>query len=139
MAATDNRDSADLKLEVVTLPVSDLDRAKDFYAGLGWRLDADFVLGGARAIQFTPPGSACSIHFATGPGAAAPGSAQGLFLVVPDVQAARERLAARGFGSGRFFTVRRKARRTGPRRTGRRTTRSPRSAIRTGTAGCCRR
>lgn len=100
MAATDNRDSADLKLEVVTLPVGDLDRAKVFYAGLGWRLDADFVLGGARAIQFTPPGSACSIHFATD---ATPGSAQGLFLVVPDIEAAREQLAARGVQVGEIF------------------------------------
>lgn len=100
MAATDNRDSADLKLEVVTLPVSDLDRAKAFYAGLGWRLDADFVLGGARAIQFTPPGSACSIHFATG---AAPGPAQGLFLVVADIKAAREQLARQGVQVGEIF------------------------------------
>ncbi|MEV4640406.1 VOC family protein [Actinoplanes sp. NPDC049548] len=93
----------DTKLEVVTLPVSDLDRAKAFYAGLGWRLDADFVLGGARAIQFTPPGSGCSIHFATGPAAPPPGSAQGLYLVVSDIEAARQELAARGIHIGEIF------------------------------------
>ena len=83
----------DLKLEVITLPVADLDRAKAFYGGLGWRLDADFRNGNDRAIQFTPPGSPCSIHFAKSP---TPGAAQGLFLVVTDIQAARDELVRRG-------------------------------------------
>jgi catechol 2,3-dioxygenase-like lactoylglutathione lyase family enzyme len=84
---------ADMKLEVITLPVADFDRAKEFYEGLGWRLDADFRNGEDRAIQFTPPGSACSIHFGA---KGKPGSAQGLFLVVTDIQAAREELMGRG-------------------------------------------
>ncbi len=78
----------DMKLEVITLPVSNFDRAKEFYGSLGWRLDADFRHDGERAIQFTPPGSQCSIHFAAN---GTPGSAQGLFLVVSDIQAARDR------------------------------------------------
>ena len=82
-----------MKLEVVTIPVSDVDRAKDFYGGLGWRLDADFSHGDDRAIQFTPPGSQCSIHFAAN---GTPGSARGLFLVVSDIQAARDDLVRRG-------------------------------------------
>jgi catechol 2,3-dioxygenase-like lactoylglutathione lyase family enzyme len=87
---------ADLKLEVVTLPVSDLDRAKTFYAGLGWRVDADFSNGGSRVLQLTPPGSPCSIHFGTGLTSAAPGSAQRMFLVVSDIEAARDELRRRG-------------------------------------------
>jgi catechol 2,3-dioxygenase-like lactoylglutathione lyase family enzyme len=86
----------DQKLEVVTLPVSDVDRAKAFYTGLGWRLDADFSEGEKHVVQFTPPGSGTSIHFGTGRTSAAPGSAQGLFLVVSDIEAAREALIARG-------------------------------------------
>jgi len=86
----------DQKLEVVTLPVSDVDRAKAFYAGLGWRLDADFSEGEKHVVQFTPPGSGTSIHFGTGRTPAAPGSAQGLFLVVSDIQAARAALMERG-------------------------------------------
>jgi len=99
MSTTEDRSSdanVDMKLEVVTIPVTDLDRAKAFYASLGWRLDADFVLGGARAIQFTPPGSGCSIHFSTNSAATPPGSAQGLFLVVSDIDAARDELVKRG-------------------------------------------
>jgi catechol 2,3-dioxygenase-like lactoylglutathione lyase family enzyme len=84
----------DLKLEVVTIPVSDVDRAKQFYASLGWRLDADFNQGG-RGIQFTPPGSQCSIHFGTQLTTAAPGSAQ-MLLIVSDVQAARDELVRLG-------------------------------------------
>ena len=84
---------ADMKLEVITIPVADFDRAKEFYEGLGWRLDADFRNGGDRAIQFTAPGSPCSIHFGA---KGKPGSAQGLFLVVTDIQAAREELMGRG-------------------------------------------
>jgi predicted enzyme related to lactoylglutathione lyase len=83
----------DLKLEVIPIPVSDLDRAKEFYGGLGWRLDADFRHNGDRAIQFTPPGSQCSIHFNPN---GKPGSAQGLFLVVSDIEAARDDLKKRG-------------------------------------------
>jgi catechol 2,3-dioxygenase-like lactoylglutathione lyase family enzyme len=83
----------DLKLEVVTIPVSDIDRAKEFYTRLGWRLDADFRHGTDRAVQFTPPGSGCSIHFGT---KGTPGSAQGLFLVVTDIEAARADLIRRG-------------------------------------------
>ena len=85
----------DLKLEVVTIPVSDVDRAKEFYGGLGWRLDADFRDGDERAVQFTPPGSQGSIHFGQ-PSQGAPGSAQGMFLVVSDIQAARDDLLRRG-------------------------------------------
>ena len=91
---------AHLKLEVITIPVSDLDRAKSFYANLGWRLDADFRHGNDRAIQFTPPGSPCSIHFGT---MGTPGSAQGMFLVVTDIQAAREELIRRGAQVGEIF------------------------------------
>ncbi|MEU7903508.1 VOC family protein [Actinoplanes sp. NPDC049118] len=103
MTTTDNRDSVELKLEVVTLPVADLDRAKAFYAGLGWRLDADFVLGGARAIQFTPPGSACSIHFAPGTAETPPGSAQNLYLIVADIEQARDELTEKGVKVGEIF------------------------------------
>jgi catechol 2,3-dioxygenase-like lactoylglutathione lyase family enzyme len=84
----------DLKLEVVAIPVSNIDRAKAFYQGLGWTLDADFMVGkDFRAVQLTPPGSPCSIHLSP---TAAPGSAQGMFLVVSDIQAARKELIARG-------------------------------------------
>ena len=87
----------DFKLEVVTLPVTDVDRAKSFYEGLGWRLDADLILGDdARVVQFTPPHSQCSIHFGTGLTAAAPGSADRLILAVEDIDAAREELISRG-------------------------------------------
>jgi catechol 2,3-dioxygenase-like lactoylglutathione lyase family enzyme len=87
----------DYRLEVVRVPVSDVDRAKDFYQGLGWRLDADFPLGeGIRAVQVTPPGSACSVSFGTGITSATPGSAQGTELVVDDIDAARAELARRG-------------------------------------------
>jgi catechol 2,3-dioxygenase-like lactoylglutathione lyase family enzyme len=85
--------TVDLKLEVITIPVSDVDRAKRFYEGLGWRLDADFKGEGWRAVQLTPPGSPCSIHLGT---EGVPGSAQGLFLVVDDVEAARAELIAKG-------------------------------------------
>jgi len=86
--------SVDLKLEVMAIPVSDVDRAKAFYERLGWTLDADFMIGkDFRAVQLTPPGSPCSIHLST---TAAPGSAQGMFLVVSDIEAARSNLIARG-------------------------------------------
>jgi catechol 2,3-dioxygenase-like lactoylglutathione lyase family enzyme len=94
----------DLKLEVVVLPVADVDRSKDFYSGLGWRLDADFPFdNGFRVVQFTPPGSGCSIQFGSNITPAAPGSAQGLYLIVSDVQAARDELAARGAGVSEVF------------------------------------
>lgn len=86
----------DMKLEVVVLPVSDADRAKAFYASLGWKLDADFAGEGWRVIQFTPPGSPSSIIFGKNITAATPGSAQGLYLVVSDIKAARDELIARG-------------------------------------------
>jgi catechol 2,3-dioxygenase-like lactoylglutathione lyase family enzyme len=87
----------DIKLEVVVIPVLDVDRAKDFYGRLGWRLDADFPFdNGFRVVQFTPPGSGCSIQFGTNITAAAPGSAQGLYLIVSDIEAARGELVARG-------------------------------------------
>jgi catechol 2,3-dioxygenase-like lactoylglutathione lyase family enzyme len=93
----------DMKLEVVAIPVSDVDRAKEFYGGLGWRLDADFSRGDGRVVQFTPPGSECSVHFGTNITSAAPGSAQGLFLIVSDIQAAREELVARGVEVSEVF------------------------------------
>ncbi len=91
-------------LEVVVLPVSDIDRAKDFYDGLGWRLDADVSRGeDFRLIQFTPPGSGCSIQFGTKLASAAPGSAQSLYLSVADIAAARDDLLARGVEVGEVF------------------------------------
>ena len=90
----------DLKLEVITIPVSEIDRAKEFYGGLGWRLDADFRDGAERAVQFTPPGSGCSIHFTT---KGTPGSAQGLFLIVSDIEAARDDLVRRGVEVSEIF------------------------------------
>ena len=87
----------DLKLEVVVLPVSDVDRSKRFYEGLGWRLDADFPgPNDWRVVQMTPPGSPCSIHFGRGITTAAPGSIKNTYLVVSDIEAARKDLAARG-------------------------------------------
>jgi catechol 2,3-dioxygenase-like lactoylglutathione lyase family enzyme len=103
MSSTDHK-TVDFKLEAVVLPVADVDRAKRFYGSLGWRLDADFVVGdGFRAIQFTPPGSPCSIHFGKGVTTAAPGSAQGLYLVVSDVVAAREALVELGVDASEVF------------------------------------
>ncbi len=87
---------ADMKLEVVVIPVSDVDRAKRFYENLGWRLDADFVNGDWRGVQLTAPGSPCSIIFGKGVTTAAPGSAQGLFLIVDDIEAARAELIGKG-------------------------------------------
>ena len=93
-----------MKLEVVVIPVSDVERAKRFYGDLGWRLDADFVVGDTfRGVQFTPPGSPCSIHFGNGVTSAAPGSAQGLFLVVSDIEAARAELVGRGVDVSEVF------------------------------------
>ena len=87
----------EMKIEVVVLPVTDVDRAKRFYEGLGWRLDADFTSGDEfRVVQLTPPGSQCSIHFGKGLTKAAPGSIQNLYLVVSDIEAARAELVERG-------------------------------------------
>jgi len=87
----------DLKLEVVVIPVSDVDRAKRFYGSLGWRLDADFAFdNGFRVVQLTPPGSGCSVQFGSKMTSAAPGSAQGNYLIASDIRAARDELAARG-------------------------------------------
>jgi catechol 2,3-dioxygenase-like lactoylglutathione lyase family enzyme len=87
----------DMKLEVVVIPVRDVDRAKEFYGNLGWRLDADIAAGESfRIVQLTPPGSACSVQFGTNVTSAAPGSAQSLYLIVSDVEAARSELVARG-------------------------------------------
>ncbi len=92
-----SRTRVDMKFELVVIPVSDVDRAKEFYARLGWRLDADFDNGkDFRVIQFTPPGSGCSVIFGKNVTAAAPGSAQGLYLIVPDIEAARDNLLRRG-------------------------------------------
>jgi catechol 2,3-dioxygenase-like lactoylglutathione lyase family enzyme len=94
----------DMKLEVVVIPVSDVDRAIAFYSKLGWRLDADFVKGDTfRGLQFTPPGSSCSVHFGKGLTSAAPGSARGLFLVVSDLEKARADLLSRGVAVGEIF------------------------------------
>jgi catechol 2,3-dioxygenase-like lactoylglutathione lyase family enzyme len=93
-----------LSLEVVVIPVADVDRAKAFYSGLGWRLDADFAFdNGFRVVQLTPPGSPCSVQFGTGITAAAPGSAPGIYLVVSDIEAARAELAAHGVDVSEVF------------------------------------
>jgi catechol 2,3-dioxygenase-like lactoylglutathione lyase family enzyme len=94
----------DMKLEVVVVPVSDADRAKDFYARLGWREDADFATSADfRVVQMTPPGSPASVIFGTGLSNAAPGSYEGLQLVVDDVVAARDELAGRGVAVSEVF------------------------------------
>jgi catechol 2,3-dioxygenase-like lactoylglutathione lyase family enzyme len=94
----------DLKLEVVVIPVADVDRSKTFYESLGWRLDADFAFdNGFRVVQFTPPGSGASVQFGSKITAAAPGSAHGLYLIVSDVQAARDELAGRGVAISEAF------------------------------------
>ena len=122
--ATPDRTAAgtDLKLEVVAIPVSDVDRAKRFYESLGWRLDADFARGDDwRLVQMTPPGSPCSVMFGKGFTPAAPGSVQGTFLVVDDLEAARARLIGLGVEvsdvfhfEGNLLTVGTKGRAPGP-------------------------
>ena len=95
---------ADLSFEVVVIPVSDVDRAKEFYGNLGWRLDADFPFdNGFRVVQFTPPGSGCSVQFGTNITSVSPGSAQGLYLIVSDIAAARDELVARGVEVSEVF------------------------------------
>jgi catechol 2,3-dioxygenase-like lactoylglutathione lyase family enzyme len=97
-------DTVDMKLEVVVIPVSDVDRAKRFYGDLGWRLDIDYTAGDDfRVIQFTPPGSGCSIIFGKNLTAAAPGSVQGLHLIVSDIEAARDELIRRGVEVSELF------------------------------------
>jgi catechol 2,3-dioxygenase-like lactoylglutathione lyase family enzyme len=94
----------DTKFEIVVIPVSDIDRAKEFYAKLGWRLDADYDNGSDfRVVQFTPPGSGCSVIFGRNVTAAAPGSAQGLYLIVSDLAAAREEFLSRGVKVSEVF------------------------------------
>jgi catechol 2,3-dioxygenase-like lactoylglutathione lyase family enzyme len=96
--------SVDTKLEVVIIPVSDVDRAKEFYARLGWRLDADFTGGDDwRGVQFTPPGSGCSVIFGKNVTTAAPGSAQGLYLAVSDIETIRNELLRRGVEVSEVF------------------------------------
>ncbi len=96
--------SIDTKLEIVVIPVSDASRAKEFYARLGWRLDADFDNGkDFRVIQFTPPGSGCSVIFGKNVTAAAPGSSQGLYLIVSDIAAARKELLGLGVEVSEVF------------------------------------
>ncbi len=96
--------TVDMKFEIVVIPVSDIDRAKRFYGGLGWRLEADFAAGDDfRVIQFTPPGSGCSVIFGKNVTAAAPGSAQGLYLIVSDIKAARDELLGRGVEISEVF------------------------------------
>jgi catechol 2,3-dioxygenase-like lactoylglutathione lyase family enzyme len=94
----------EMRLEVVVVPVSDVDRAKDFYVGLGWRLDVDFVADdGLRVIQLTPPGSPCSVIFGSEVTTATPGSTEGLHLIVDDIEAARADLVARGVEVSEIF------------------------------------
>jgi catechol 2,3-dioxygenase-like lactoylglutathione lyase family enzyme len=96
--------SLDMKLEALVIPVSDVDRGKQFYANLGWRLDADFAFdNGFRVVQFTPPGSGCSVQFGANITSAAPGSAQGLYLIVSDIEYARCELVARGVEISQVF------------------------------------
>src|SRR5262245_8869793 len=103
-AASASRQKIAMKFEVAVIPVADVDRAKRFYGNLGWRLDADFVVGdNFRVVQFTPPGSPSSIHFGKGVTSAAPGSAEGLFLVVSDIEAARAALVSRGVEVSEVF------------------------------------
>ena len=148
--ATHTRTAApvDLKLEVVPLPVADVDRAKRFYEGLGWRLDADFASGDEwRVVQLTPPGSPCSVMFGKGFTAAVPGSVQGTFLVVDDIEAARAELVRHGIDVSEVFhfenSLLRVAANTGrvpgPEPTAAPTPRLRHSAIPTATAGCCRK
>jgi catechol 2,3-dioxygenase-like lactoylglutathione lyase family enzyme len=104
MATTKIKTAVDMKFEIVVIPVSDVDRAKAFYEKLGWRLDADFAHGDDwRVIQFTPPGSGCSVIFGKNVTAAAPGSAQGLYLIVSDIEAARDELLGRGVEASEVF------------------------------------
>ncbi len=97
------RATIDMKFEIVVIPVSDVDRAKEFYGSLGWRLDADYATDNFRVIQFTPPGSGCSVIFGKNVTAAAPGSAQGLYLIVSNIAAVRDELLGRGVKVSEVF------------------------------------
>src|SRR5580698_7654446 len=102
--ALNSATQVDLKLEAVVIPVTDVDRAKKFYSNLGWRLDADFPSdNGFRVVQFTPPGSGCSVQFGTKITPAAPGSAHGLYLIVSDIEAARAEIVACGINVSEVF------------------------------------
>ena len=105
MSTTEDRsaETLDMKLEVIVIPVADADRAKEFYSRLGWRLDADVTGGDFRLIQFTPPGSGCSIQFGRNLTSAAPGSVQDVYLVVSDLAAVRDRLAGAGVEVSEVF------------------------------------
>jgi len=104
VTGTESATKVDANLEVVVVSVTDVDRAKEFYGSLGWRLDADVAPGDDfRLIQFTPPGSGCSIQFGTNLTSATPGSAQSLYLAVSDIEAARDELIARGVEVGEIF------------------------------------
>jgi catechol 2,3-dioxygenase-like lactoylglutathione lyase family enzyme len=110
----------DMKFEVVVIPVADVDRSKAFYTKLGWRLDADFPFdNGFRVVQFTPPGSGCSVQFGTKMTTATPGSAQGLYLIVSDVEAARKELIARGVVVSEVFHTSKPGAQFGPESDGR--------------------
>jgi catechol 2,3-dioxygenase-like lactoylglutathione lyase family enzyme len=103
-ASTPPSQQTPFKLEIVVIPVSDVDRAKDFYIKLGWRLDADFASGNEfRVIQFTPPGSGCSVIFGKNVTSAEPGATQGLYLIVTDIEAARADLLSRGIPVSEIF------------------------------------
>jgi hypothetical protein len=142
--------TTDLKFEVVVIPVGDADRAKEFYGGLGWRLDADFGFdNGFRVIQFTPPGSGLSVQFGARMTSAEPGSAQGLYLSSATSRPLGSSCARVGPRSARRSTPASRVRSSSPRATAagsaalspttRATAHSRRSATRTATAGCCRK
>ena len=104
LASVASAANVDMKFEIVVIPVSDVDRAKEFYTKLRWRLDADFDSGqNFRVIQFTPPGSGCSIIFGKNVTGATPGSAKGLYLIVSDVEAARKEILGRGIAVSDVF------------------------------------
>ena len=140
----------DLRLEAVVIPVADVERAKTYYSGLGWRLDADFSFDdGFRVVQFTPPGSGCSVQFGTNITTADPGTAQGLYLIVSDIDSAGAELVAQGADITGVFhperqepssvTSRPTAGWMAPRSIAAATTPLPRSPTRTATRGCSRR
>ena len=119
--STDEKANIGLNLEVVVIPVSDVDRSKSFYEGLGWRVDADFAGPDLRIVQITPPGSPCSIQFGKGITSAAPGSVEGTYLVVDDLETARTTLLGRGAKVSEVFhyAAGRGARVSGPDPSGR--------------------
>ena len=153
-SAIDNEPDAsgakvDMKFEVIVIPVADVDRSKAFYSKLGWRLDADFSFdNGFRVVQFTPPGSGCSVQFGMKITTAAPGSAQGLYLIVSDIEAARKDLVARSVEVSEVFHALKPGAQFLPKATAGSVGRTPitaatfpllRSATRMATHGCSRR